>query len=156
MKIAQCVHENLETQLAEYEKLVAFARQKSAFLSDTKTRKPQQLQQLVQKEVSVVSVLQQLENRRQKICAEKNLREIIEEAGEFRGPLETLKGRLNDVAEELRTVNDRNKLLLGVSMKVMRKMLQAVKDLAFPEEVTYSRVQKGSKIHAYNSVNLTA
>ena len=156
MKIAQSVHENLETQLAEYEKLVAFAKEKTAFLSDTKNRKPQELQQLVQKEVSVVSVLQQLESRRKKICAQRNLAEIVEEAGEFKESLEAVKARINDVASELRKVNDRNKLLLGVSIKVVRKMLQAVKDLAFPEEVTYSRVQKGSKVHSYNSVNLTA
>jgi len=156
MKIAQSVHENLESQLEQYEKLVAFAKEKTVFLSETQNRDPQKLQKLVQKEVSVVSVIQELESKRKKICADKEFDEIIDEAEDFREPLETLKVQIKEIARELGKLNDRNKLLLGVSIKVVRKMLQAVKDLAFPEEVTYSRIQKGSKVHTYNSVNLTA
>ena len=92
MKIAQSVHENLESQLEQYEKLVAFAKEKTVFLSETQNRDPQKLQKLVQKEVSVVSVIQELESKRKKICADKEFDEIIDEAEDFREPLGNSEG----------------------------------------------------------------
>jgi len=156
MKIAKVVQENLESQLVEYEKLLNLAKEKSVFLSQVEKRDPQSLQRLVQKEVTVVSSLQDLESKRKKLCSQRRFDDIVHEAGEHQEPLLQLKGRLKSVAQELGKINDKNKLALGVSIKIVRKVIQAVKDLAFPEEVTYSRIQKGSKVHTYNSVNLTA
>jgi hypothetical protein len=156
MKIAKAVHQNLESQLEQYERLLGFAREKAVYLSETQDRDPKSLQQLVQKEVTVVSLLQELESRRRKICSERGFDEIAQEAGEFQQPLMQIKVQIKDLARDLGKINDRNKLLLGVSIKIVRKVIQAVKDLAFPEELTYSRIQKSSKVQSYNSVNLTA
>jgi len=46
-------------------------------------------------------------------------------------------------------------LALNVSLKVINKMIQSVKDLSIGKEVTYSRVKKQKRPQAYRSLNLT-
>ncbi len=155
MQIAKSIQENLESQLEQYENLLVLAGEKSVLFSRA-DRRPVEVQSLVSKETTVVSSLKSLETERQSICGDKDFNEIVDVAGELQEPLLAVKEKLKGVSLELLRINEKNKLMLETSLKIISKMIRAVKNLTVLEEPTYSRIQKPSKIHASRSVNLRA
>ena len=118
-------------------------------------REVEDLHKLVKSEVQVVSVLKELENKRKGIAKDKDFDSILGESDASRDKLVQLKGAIKDVASKLHKINSKNSLALGVSLKVINKMIQSVKDLSIGKEVTYSRVKKNKRPQAYRSLNLT-
>jgi flagellar biosynthesis/type III secretory pathway chaperone len=155
MQIAKSIQENLESQLKQYENLLELAGEKSVLFSRT-DRRPVEVQTLVTKETTVVSTLKHLESERQSICGDKDFHEIVEVAGDFKEPLLSIKEKLKGASLEIKKLNEKNKLMLETSLKIIGKMIRAVKNLTVLEEPTYSRIQKPSKIHTSRSVNLRA
>ena len=156
MEIVQNITENLEDQLVQYQRLLNLAEQKSHLISQKAAdREVEDLHKLVKSEVQVVSVLKELENKRRGIAKDQDFDSILGESDVSRDKLVQLKDAIKDVAFKLHKINSKNSLALNVSLKVINKMIQSVKDLSIGKEVTYSRVKKQKRPQAYRSLNLT-
>lgn len=156
MEIVQNITENLEDQLEQYQRLLNLAERKSHLISKKASdREVEDLHKLVKSEVQVVSVLKELENKRKGITKDQDFDSILQDSDVSRDRLVQLKDAIKDVAHKLHRVNSKNSLALNVSLKVINKMIQSVKDLSIGKEVTYSRVKKNKRPQAYRSLNLT-
>ena len=156
MEIVQNITENLEDQLEQYQRLLNLAEQKSHLISQKSAdREVEDLHKLVKSEVQVVSILKELENKRRGIAKDQDFDSILGESDVSRDKLVQLKDAIKDVAFKLHKINSKNSLALNVSLKVINKMIQSVKDLSIGKEVTYSRVKKQKRPQAYRSLNLT-
>ena len=156
MEIVQNITENLEDQLEQYQRLLNLAEQKSHLISQKAAdMEVEDLHKLVKSEVQVVSVLKELENKRRGIAKDQDFDSILGESDVSRDKLVQLKDAIKDVAFKLHKINSKNSLALNVSLKVINKMIQSVKDLSIGKEVTYSRVKKQKRPQAYRSLNLT-
>ena len=156
MEIVQNITENLEDQLEQYQRLLNLAERKSHLISKKASdREVEDLHKLVKSEVQVVSVLKELENKRKGITKDQDFESILEDSDVSRDRLMHLKDSIKEVAQKLHRINSKNSLALNVSLKVINKMIQSVKDLSIGKEVTYSRVKKNKRPQAYRSLNLT-
>jgi len=156
MEIVQNITENLEDQLEQYQRLLNLAERKSHLISKKASdREVEDLHKLVKSEVQVVSVLKELENKRKGITKDQDFESILEDSDVSRDRLMHLKDSIKEVAHKLHRINSKNSLALNVSLKVINKMIQSVKDLSIGKEVTYSRVKKNKRPQAYRSLNLT-
>jgi len=156
MEIVQNITENLEDQLEQYQRLLNLAERKSHLISKKASdREVEDLHKLVKSEVQVVSVLKELENKRKGIAKDQDFESILEDSDVSRDRLMHLKDSIKEVAQKLHRINSKNSLALNVSLKVINKMIQSVKDLSIGKEVTYSRVKKNKRPQAYRSLNLT-
>lgn len=156
MEIVQNITDNLEDQLEQYQRLLSLAERKSHLISQKASdREVEDLHKLVKSEVQVVSILKELENKRKGIAKDQDFESILEESDSATDRLLQLKDAIKDVAFKLHKINSKNSLALNVSLKVINKMIQSVKDLSIGKEVTYSRVKKNKRPQAYRSLNLT-
>ncbi len=156
MEIVQNITENLEDQLEQYQCLLNLAERKSHLISQKASdREAEDLHKLVKSEVRVVSILKELENKRKGIAQDQDFESILEDSDVSRDKLMQLKDAIKEVAFKLHRINSKNSLALNVSLKVINKMIQSVKDLSIGKEVTYSRVKKNKRPQAYRSLNLT-
>ena len=156
MEIVQNITENLEDQLEQYQCLLNLAERKSHLISQKASdREAEDLHKLVKSEVRVVSILKELENKRKGIAKDQDFQSILEDSDVSRDRLVQLKDAIKEVALKLHRINSKNSLALNVSLKVINKMIQSVKDLSIGKEVTYSRVKKNKRPQAYRSLNLT-
>lgn len=156
MEIVQNITDNLEDQLEQYQRLLNLAERKSHLISQKASdREVEDLHKLVKSEVQVVSILKELENKRKGIAKDQDFESILEESDSATDRLLQLKDAIKDVAFKLHKINSKNSLALNVSLKVINKMIQSVKDLSIGKEVTYSRVKKNKRPQAYRSLNLT-
>ena len=156
MEIVQNITENLEDQLEQYQCLLNLAERKSHLISQkAPDREAEDLHKLVKSEVRVVSILKELENKRKGIAKDQDFESILEDSEVSRDRLMQLKDAIKEVAFKLHRINSKNSLALNVSLKVINKMIQSVKDLSIGKEVTYSRVKKNKRPQAYRSLNPT-
>ena len=143
MEIVQNITDNLEDQLEQYQRLLSLAERKSHLISQKASdREVEDLHKLVKSEVQVVSILKELENKRKGIAKDQDFESILEESDSATDRLLQLKDAIKDVAFKLHKINSKNSLALNVSLKVINKMIQSVKDLSIGKEVTYSRVKR--------------
>lgn len=156
MEIVQNITENLQEQLEQYERLLLLAEEKSHVISQKASdREVADLQKLVRSEVKVVSVLKELEAKRRVIAQDHDFAEFLTGNNDSRDKLIQLKEAIQDVATKLHRLNSKNSIALNVSLKIINKMIQSVKDLSVGKEVTYSRVKKQKRPQAYRALNLT-
>ncbi|MCO4782515.1 MAG: flagellar protein FlgN [Candidatus Cloacimonetes bacterium] len=156
MKIVREVHSNLEQQLDAYNKLLNFAEEKNVLLSDSQDRaKAKKLETLVKREVEVVQVLQELEKDRVEACDCEEFSEATKDADLMDEILSPVKAELKSVVVKLKDINDRNTLLISVSLKVVNKVFSVLRDLKCGNKMTYSRVNKKKPGTSYQSVNFT-
>jgi len=173
MEINKVIHNNLESQLEQYNKLLAFANEKATILSrPSSDQDVNELNALVREEVKVVSVLHELESHRQEVVARTGVEEannqveqITETAVSHKlvedSDLEDLKAitevkkTIREVAVELKRVNEKNSIALEVSLRIINKIIQSVKDMTAPDEHVYSRVKKPNKPQSLGSLNFT-
>lgn len=156
MKIVREVHSNLEQQLDAYSKLLNFAEQKNVLLSDSQDRsKAKKLETLVKREVEVVQVLQELEKDRVVACDGEEFNEATKDADLMDEVLTPIKTELKSVVLQLKEINDRNSLLISVSLKVVNKVFSVLRDIKCGNKMTYSRVNKKKPGASYQSVNFT-
>jgi len=157
MEIVLSVKDNLEAQVDQYQQLLELAQQKSHLLAmpDGK-REVEGLNALTKEEVQVVNVLRELETERQTLTQEKSFDEIAEDAGEHKEVLEKARESLKEIATKLHRVNERNALAIEVSLKVIGKVMDTVRSLTAPQNLTYSRIKKPVKSGpGLSSLNLT-
>ncbi|PCJ19138.1 MAG: hypothetical protein COB02_08800 [Candidatus Cloacimonadota bacterium] len=156
MKIIREVHSNLEEQLGAYEKLLSFAQEKNVLLSDSSDRdKAKKLETLVKREVEVIQVLQELEKNRVQACDDEKYVEAIKQVDKVEEILSPIKKSLKSVVLELKNLNDRNSLLIGVSLKIVNKIFSVLRDIKCGNKSTYSRINKKNIATSYRSVNFT-
>ena len=156
MKIIKEVHSNLEQQLDAYEKLLNFAQEKNVLLTDSQDRaKAKKLGTLVKREVEVVQVLQELEKERAETCDGQEYTEASKDSEVLEEILSPIKRELKTVVLQLKDLNDRNSLLIGVSLKVVNKIFSVLRDIKCGNKMTYSRINKKKPMSSIPSVNFT-
>jgi flagellar biosynthesis/type III secretory pathway chaperone len=149
----QRIQHNLEQQADCFDKLITLAEQKNVLLTSTE-KKPDAIRELVKEEVQVVSVLKELEQERVVLCDGKKLDDLDVENEPERSSLNTLKTRLVSAVGYLKDLNHKNSVALQISLKIIGKVLAAVRDLHSPSKATYSRVKKQTKNYSHQALNL--
>ena len=100
-------------------------------------------------------MLKELEAKRKVIAQDHDFAEFLTGNNDSRDKLLQLKEAIQTVATKLHRLNSKNSIALNVSLKIINKMIQSVKDLSIGKEVTYSRVKKQKRPQAYRALNLT-
>ncbi len=149
MEVLRQVNENLEAQLEQYNKLLVLANQKSELLAKPSASvQAQELRSLVKGEVTVVSLLEELERSRVKICEGQPLEQIVQTSEtKSREAYLSVRDRLKKVASEIRARNALNQTVIQFSLKLVHQMMRAIQELNSTQELTYSRIKrKGSDL----------
>jgi len=147
---------NLTSQLALYQELLQLAEAKGDLLATAGgNEEPQALREIVRSETLIVSNLEDLERERIRICGGMSAAEIEvkfkEEAAEF----SRLRTELKALALRLKERNQLNQSVLKFSLKLVSRMIQAIRDLSSKDELTYSRIRKRVTPQNRQALNLS-
>jgi flagellar biosynthesis/type III secretory pathway chaperone len=159
MRIERRIEANLQEQLEHYENLLGFAEQKAEILKKSADRgNLAPLRNIVTKEVQIVSALNELEKQRLSLLGTSKLETVIEHSDEPEQKKElcSLKARIKKVMKDLEEKNTHNRLMLEVSLKIIGRVLSAVKDLSSPQKSTYSRIRKPGAVQnrSFQALNI--